>query len=83
MLNHITFEKNTTMHVLIFKTNIKLKQDLKKLQNFFSKYPFIIRWNVDRTDIDKVLRVEAVHQNTAEIMHIVHNAGFFCEELAD
>lgn len=77
------FENNTSMHVLIFKTNIKLKRDLKKLQIFLSEHPFIIRWNVDRADIDKVLRVEAVHQNTAEIMGIVQNAGFLCEELAD
>ena len=71
------------MHVLIFKTNIKLKRDIKKLQTFLGKYPFILRWNVDRADIDKVLRVEAAHQSTSEIMHLVKKAGFFCEELAD
>ena len=42
----------------------------------------ILRWNIDRQDVDHVLRVEAVNMGTREIISIIQEAGHFCEELA-
>jgi hypothetical protein len=43
----------------------------------------ISRWNIDLEDIDKVLRIESNDIELTEIVQLIHNAGFQCEELAD
>ncbi len=71
------------MNVLIFKTNIRLKKDLKIIQPFLSSYDSIIKWNVDRHDVDKILRIESISDDAGEIIKTISQAGYHCEELQD
>ena len=43
----------------------------------------ILRWNIDRHDIDNVLRVETHHLHEQEIIVLVTGAGYYCEQLPD
>lgn len=69
--------------VLVFRTNIRFKKDLRQVGPFLDKEPGIQRWNVDREDSDKVLRIEARDLLPQDIIHLITRAGFFCEELPE
>jgi hypothetical protein len=73
----------TPTAVMVFKTNIETEQDLNKIARILKSERNILRWNVDREDIDRVLRIESENMNRTEIQQKVEHAGFICEELAD
>ena len=47
------------MEVLILKTNIRYKKQLKTVAPLLDSKDNISRWNIDLNDIDKVLRIES------------------------
>lgn len=69
------------VHVLVFKTNIQFKKDLKTVGVCLQEKETVLDWNIDREDVDKVLRIESTIDNTNEIIKTITQAGFFCEEL--
>ncbi|HTD94277.1 MAG TPA: hypothetical protein VK644_10710 [Chitinophagaceae bacterium] len=69
------------MPILVFKTNIRYKKDLQKITPALNMVPGIRRWNIDRQDVDKVLRIEAVTADTGELIKTLNREGFTCEEL--
>jgi len=71
------------MNILIFKTNIRFKKDLKKIMPFLDAHKLVIKWNVDRQDTDKILRIESTSGDTFEIIKTIKEAGYHCEELPD
>ena len=71
------------MPILIFKTNIESKQDFTNLEAVLAENTHLLSWHVDTEDIDKVLRIESAIDNSGEIIHLVKQAGYSCEELAD
>jgi len=71
------------MHILIFKTNIETEDAHKELGSLLNSHRSIIDWNIDKEDVDKVLRIESELNNTREIMTTINKAGFICEELPD
>lgn len=71
------------MEILIFKTNIKFKKDLKVIELLLNKNSVIIHWNLDRADIDRVLRVVSSADISGELMNQIIQAGYNCEELPD
>jgi hypothetical protein len=71
------------MELLIFKTNIRFKKDLNIVGPVLDQYEYIVKWNVDRQDSDKVLRVESTCGNPLEIITTIKAAGYHCEELPD
>jgi hypothetical protein len=75
--------KGVTSEVLVFKTNIFLACDLEKVSFVMDSDPRITRWNIDRHDIDNVLRIEADQLTPTEIIILINAAGFYCEELPD
>lgn len=80
-LFNYTFMERT---VWVLKTNITSKKKVQLLEPAFRGHEAIHRWTVDTTDVDNVLRIEArpdlCHE---EIIALVKNQGFYCEELAD
>ncbi|MDB5255446.1 MAG: hypothetical protein JWM14_141 [Chitinophagaceae bacterium] len=70
-------------HVLIFKTNVESEEQLQQASLLLNATDSIIKWNIDREDIDKVLRVESTLPHINDIMKIMMEAGFSCEELVD
>ena len=77
-------DKNMTVtKVLVFKTNISSDRDLTIVSKILAEANEILCWNVDRQDIDNVLRVESCGIGPADITNILREAGFQCEELPD
>lgn len=70
-------------YVLIFKTNIEFEFDICQIKNIFNNISSITNWSIDREDIDKVLRIESLNNNVAEIINSLNNLGYLCEELQD
>ena len=70
------------MEVLILKTNIRYKKQLKTVAPILDGQNNISRWNIDLNDIDKVLRIESNDLEMEEVVQLIQEAGFHCEELA-
>ena len=70
------------MEVLILKTNIRYKKQVNKVAPLLNERNSIARWNIDLNDIDKVLRIESDDMALTEIVQLIEEAGFYCEELA-
>jgi hypothetical protein len=66
--------------VLVFKTNIKYKKDITKISTVLTT-DSISNWNIDRADIDCVLRVVTDSLSTNDIIKIITNEGYDCSEL--
>jgi copper chaperone len=79
-MDHI---EDCPIEILVFKTNIRFKKDLKKVGLVLGKDTRVKDWHVDREDCDRVLRIEAQNLCVAEIIRMVALAGFCCEELLD
>jgi hypothetical protein len=73
----------TPTDVMIFKTNIETEYDLKEVAHILENELTILRWNVDREDIDRVLRIESENADVTRIREKIEHAGFLCEELTD
>ncbi len=69
--------------VLVFKTNILSDEDVEKIGRLLELEGNITRWNIDRDDIDKVLRIECDQLQPKAVVKLLHDAGFECEELPD
>jgi hypothetical protein len=66
--------------ILVFKTNIKYKKDVAKIAAVLA-LDAIHNWNIDRTDIDCVLRVVTNTLSNNDIIKIITNEGYDCSEL--
>jgi hypothetical protein len=71
------------LRILVFKTNLRLKKDVRQMAFLFSQETGILRWNIDTHDIDKVLRIETTCLTGQDIIALVRAAGYCCEELPD
>jgi hypothetical protein len=69
--------------VLVFRTNINNKRHVKSITPLLNASSDIIRWNIDLSDIDNVLRVEATCADCGPLIELVKQAGYACEELTD
>ena len=47
-----------TDNILIFRTSIEKRREIKKIEKLFTQYPQIHVWNVDFEDWEKILRIE-------------------------
>lgn len=71
------------MNVYVFRTDIFSEYDLETVDELLSQEQTIVGWNVDRDDVDRVLRVESTAENASELQETLSKAGFLCEELLD
>lgn len=69
--------------VWVFKTNIQFKKDVKHVEAVLNQTPGVMCWHVDRQDADKVLRVESPFLQPEQIIALIKQAGYCCEELPD
>lgn len=71
------------VQILVFKTNLQYKKDIRCVEPLLNSHTGIMCWNVDRHDIDNVLRIETIYVPPQDIIQLLSNAGYFCEELPD
>jgi hypothetical protein len=69
--------------VHVFKTNISTTQKVEEIASLLSGEYRILRWNIDLYDVDNVLRIESKELTSAEIIEMICQVGFECEELPD
>ena len=74
---------DNAIDILIFKTNIQTENDLNRIAALLNAENRIRKWNVDRQDVDRVLRIESEGADQTKIKEKITYAGFLCEELID
>lgn len=67
--------------ILIFRTSIVRKKDIKKIGTLFSQYLQIHKWNVDFEDWEKVLRIECRGMTPADISEALQSIDICATEL--
>ncbi len=67
--------------ILIFRTSIKGKKDVKRVASVLNSYSQITRWNVDLEDWEKVLRIESIDVCSEEISKALAEIGIYIKEL--
>ena len=67
--------------ILVFKTNLSTTDHIGKVTLSLNHHPYILEWNVDLHDCDKVLRVVSQNLQAKEVEQIIFNAGYYCREL--
>lgn len=67
--------------VLIFKTNVRTEFDHFRIKNVLDASHKVLKWTLDRTDIDCVLRVVSDSLTAAQIIAILDYVGYECTEL--
>ncbi|MEQ6124738.1 hypothetical protein AAON49_11085 [Pseudotenacibaculum sp. MALMAid0570] len=71
-----------SVRLIILRTNIKSKKNLKKVKSLLDNHPMIFNWSVDLEDIDNVLRAEvSSDMSIANVNDIIRKKGFYCEDL--
>jgi hypothetical protein len=68
-------------HVLIFKTNVQTQTDKLYLKTVLDKHRQVEQWNIDLEDVDCVLRIVSRHLKHSDVIKIISQYGFYCEEL--
>lgn len=71
------------MEVLVFKTDIVAKTNSDILRQILNEDRRIKNWNIDQSDIDNVLRIESNEMRPADVIQLVENLGYMCEELPE
>lgn len=67
--------------VYVFKTSINTPQDIDKIKDELGRLHFLTKWSFDLEDCDRVFRVETSSEDPVEIIQILQNKGFHCEEM--
>lgn len=67
-------------HILLFKTDIRTEEDKRLIAKVMQKLK-IETWTVDQDDIDCVLRIVSDTLKLNDVIDLVVDNGYHCEEL--
>ena len=67
--------------ILIFRTSITQRRDIKRIGELLAEFPQIDKWNVDFEDWEKILRIEGSGITALEISEVLRNNHIFATEL--
>lgn len=67
--------------ILIFRTSINGKRDVKRVKAVLEQCPQISKWNVDLEDWEKVLRIECRDITATGILDLLHSVDIQAAEL--
>jgi|GEM_PF-86159 len=70
-------------NIFVFKTSLQSKIEVKYLGLLLEKIEGIIKWSVDLSDWEKILRVEVNGLDKEYIINLLKEEGIFCKELMD
>ncbi len=71
----------TPLTLLLFCTNIRSDADFLRAAPHFDAHPHIHEWNIDRDDVDCVLRIFTGQLTPGDVIALAGNLGFVCTEL--
>jgi hypothetical protein len=69
--------------ILVFRTNLDSVRKVQAAADLLRVHSGILRWTVDKHDVDKVLRIETISLSAEDVIQLMMKAGFECEELPD
>ena len=69
--------------ILIFRTSIKSKRDVRRVEVLFAQNPQISKWTVDFDDWEKILRVECRGISSADISNALRIIDIHAVELEE
>lgn len=67
--------------LLIFRTSIRARTQLKSIADLLNKFPQIKKWNVDFDDREKILRIEGEGLTASEISETLQTVNIRISEL--
>lgn len=67
--------------IYVFKTSVKTKKQVARLQPHINNIICNQRWNFDLQDCDKILRIDSEENIVSKITGLLHTHQFHCEEL--
>ena len=67
--------------ILIFRTSITKRCDIKRIGKLLAEFPQIDKWNVDFEDWEKIFRIECRDLSALEISDVLRNNLIFATEL--
>lgn len=67
--------------IYIFKTSVKTKHQVKKLQPHINSMLPTEKWNFDLQDCDRILRIDSEENIVLRIIDLLNTHKFYCEEL--
>ena len=70
-----------TDNILIFRTSIEKKREIKKIEKLFTQYPQFHVWNVDLEDWEKILRIECQGITPTDISDALNTIDICATEL--
>ena len=70
-----------TDNILIFRTSIEKRREIKKIEKLFTQYPHIHVWNVDFEDWEKILRIECQGITPTDISDALSTIDIYVTEL--
>ena len=65
--------------ILIFRTSVTKRRDIKLIGSLLARFPQISKWNVE--DWEKILRIECSNITALEISETLRNNHIFASEL--
>ena len=71
------------MEILVFKTNLRNKKNVKEVMPHLNSLNGIMQWNIDFHDKDKILRIVSRDLSPQLIEDTLQRAGYVCKELQD
>lgn len=71
----------TPLTLLLFSTNISSDEDFTRASAHFDTHPHIHDWNIDREDVDCVLRIFTDQLTPGDVIALAGKLGFVCSEL--
>ena len=66
--------------ILIFRTSITQRRDIKRIGELLAEFPQIDKWNVDFEDWEKILRIECRDISALEISEVLRNNHIFATD---
>ena len=70
-----------TDNILIFRTSIEKRREIKKIEKLFTQYPQIHVWNVDIEAWEKILRIECQGITPTDISDALSTIDIYATEL--
>jgi hypothetical protein len=67
--------------IYVFKTSVSRKVQAEKLKPHIDKILPEAKWNFDLEDCDKILRIDSDENIAPEIISLLNDHKFYCEEL--
>ena len=68
-------------YILIFRTSVRNKQDIKRIEALFVQFHQIDKWHVDLEKWEKVLRIECREMIPATILNALQTIHIYAKEL--